>query len=43
MSTIAKFIGYAYLLAWVMSACGYLDMVVCVGKPGTCNVSTKRP
>jgi len=36
MSTIAKVIGYVYLVAWLASALGLLDMYVCVGKPGSC-------
>lgn len=36
MSTVAKVIGYAYLVAWLAGALGLVDVYVCIGQVGSC-------
>ncbi|WP_180131903.1 hypothetical protein [Rhodoferax sp. BLA1] len=43
MNTVAQFIGYAYLVACLLSQFGLLDVFVCIGKPGSCLVVPASP
>lgn len=43
MKTVAQAIGYAYLLATALAMLDLMDMQVCVGKVGACNLTISKP
>lgn len=43
MNTVAKIIGYVYLVAWLAAIFGLVDMSVCVGMPGSCAAHAQVP
>nr|WP_315206818.1 hypothetical protein [uncultured Albidiferax sp.] len=43
MSSIARVLGYAYILVTILAMCDVIDMHMCIGEPGTCSPAVTAP